>query len=318
MGSQGQFDMEETVRIRIGNQTAYTVQNIMQPFEYAVVNGFDAFEWFPDKKASGAGWMEGDISAEKRSVIKEAARSNDVCLTVHASSRTIPLNPPGDKSIYETIEFAQDIGASLFNIHLSTNGGLRVYYETITPIINQLVEAGIKLSIENTIDTTPADINELFRRLREPGVISADSVGLCLDLGHANLCHTTRNDYLRYVDLIGPDVPIIHLHMHENYGDYDSHLPLFTGPSGRDPSGIMGLFKRLQQRHFTGCVILEQWPIPPSLLNTSRSRLLEIIDSLSIGIPQVADGVVKKISGAAQESSAYHKGSQKEVDNEKT
>jgi len=26
------------------------------PFEYAVESGFNAFEWFPDKKESGEGW----------------------------------------------------------------------------------------------------------------------------------------------------------------------------------------------------------------------------------------------------------------------
>ena len=42
--------------IRIGNQTAFSALTPLEPFEYAVQNGFTAFEWFPDKKETGEGW----------------------------------------------------------------------------------------------------------------------------------------------------------------------------------------------------------------------------------------------------------------------
>ncbi|MBW1791987.1 MAG: hypothetical protein JRJ14_06945 [Deltaproteobacteria bacterium] len=48
--------------IRIGNQTAFMALTPLDPFLYAVENPFDAFEWFPDKKESGAGWALDDIT----------------------------------------------------------------------------------------------------------------------------------------------------------------------------------------------------------------------------------------------------------------
>ncbi len=39
----------------IGNQTAFSAARFMEPFQYALANGFAAFEWFPDKKPDGAG-----------------------------------------------------------------------------------------------------------------------------------------------------------------------------------------------------------------------------------------------------------------------
>src|SRR5947209_6292522 len=48
--------MSDSGSISIGNQTAFSAASLMEPFEYALANGFDAFEWFPDKKESGAGW----------------------------------------------------------------------------------------------------------------------------------------------------------------------------------------------------------------------------------------------------------------------
>jgi len=91
-------------------------------------------------------------------------------------------------------------------------------------------------------------------------------------------CSATRNDYLRFYDGLEPRLPIIHLHLHENWGDADTHLPLFTGPATQNESGIRGLLARLRQRDFSGSMILEQWPHPPSLLNNARKKLLQLWD----------------------------------------
>ena len=72
-------------------------------------------------------------------------------------------------------------------------------------------------------------------------------------------------------------VPIIHLHMHENYGDRDSHLPLFTGPSRQDDRGVRAFLERMVQRRYRGAMILEQWPDPPTLLVEAASRLRTIL-----------------------------------------
>jgi hypothetical protein len=62
-------------QIRIGNQTSFSAQTPLQPFDFALENGFDAFEWFPDKKDSGAGWDTDDIDSEMRQHIKERHRT---------------------------------------------------------------------------------------------------------------------------------------------------------------------------------------------------------------------------------------------------
>ncbi len=94
--------------------------------------------------------------------------------------------------------------------------------------------------------------------------------------------NSTRNDYLKYIDLLDPEVPIIHIHIHENYGDYDSHLPIFTGPAGKDPAGIKGLIERIKKRKFSGSIILEQWPQPAELLDNARNRILDMIAGIRL------------------------------------
>jgi len=266
--------MPDAPLIRIGNQTACSAQTPWQPFEYALANGFDAFEWFPDRKPSGEGWEESDLTVERRREIRAAARGMD--LSVHAQGQANPLRPDAGLVLLQDIALANDLGARLLNVHLYTEEGLEVYLNSILLLVAPLVAADIRLSIENTPLTAPGDFNELFARLHRLPAFRAACVGMCLDLGHANLCPATRNDYLRYLDQLGPHVPIIHVHLHENWGDYDSHLPLFTGPAGSNPAGVRGLIARLKKRQYRGAVILEQWPQPPSLLNEARERLLRL------------------------------------------
>jgi len=263
-------------QIRIGNQTAFSAATPEEPFQYAVENGFDAFEWFPDRNESGQGWDESHVDSSARSYIKETARKHDIRLSVHASLLADPLEIETHGLIIKDIKFTQDIGATLINIHLSAHCGIEEYVEAIIPIIRQIKKAGIKMSIENTPLTTPEDFNRLFALLRGMNIIEKGDVGMCMDVGHANLCNATQNDYLNYIDRLSAEVPVIHIHMHENYGDYDAHFPVFTGAAGRNEEGVRGLMKRLKKRNFAGSMILEQWPEPHSLLNDARRGLVRL------------------------------------------
>ena len=288
--------------IHVGNQTSCWTATPGEPFDFALANGFDAFEWFPDKKP-GVGWDEEDLNAVQRRKIRETAQAHGMRLSVHARWQANPLEPPSWPLFEKDIQLATDLGAALVNIHLYHERGIPAFVEAIQPLINRLAEAGLQLAIENTPHHSPEDFNELFAELRRRNPHYTTHVGMCFDLGHANLCGATRNDYLKFLDRLAPHVPIIHLHLHENYGDADRHLPLFTGPAGQDASGIRGMVERLRKRNFSGSAIFEQWPQPPSLLRQSRDKLVQLLDetmpsptpepTVKTTLPQQsADGVV--------------------------
>ncbi|MDA8086983.1 MAG: TIM barrel protein [Nitrospiraceae bacterium] len=262
------------IRFRVGNQTAFSAADLMAPFHFAVANRFDAFEWLPDKKCGG-GWQESDITAGMRGYIRQTAAGKDISLSVHAPCNFSPFMPDALVVIRNAADFARQTGAGLLVVHLAKEQGLPAYAEAVLPIIRQLSAEGFRIAIENTIDTGPRDFNRLFDLLWSEAADNK-AVGMCLDIGHANLNMETRNDYLGYVDALGPHVPVIHVHMHENHGDSDSHLAAFTGPSAADDSGVRGLVRRLVDRDFSGSMIMEQWPQPPELLATARDRILEI------------------------------------------
>lgn len=261
--------------IRIGNQTSVWCPDPMAPFRFALEHGFDAFEWFADKKenADGTfrGWEENDLDGAARAEIRRAGAEHDVCFTVHAPWQANPLEAEGIDHLLCSLDFARDIGAELVNLHLYMEEGAAGFTNALRPVLRAAKKNEVRLSIENTPHTTPDDFNQTFAellRVAEPG-----SVGMCLDIGHANLCAATHNDYLGYLDALSPTLPIIHLHLHENYGDRDSHLPLFTGPSKLDDRGVRAFLERIGRRGYRGAAILEQWPDPPELLVEAATRL---------------------------------------------
>jgi sugar phosphate isomerase/epimerase len=269
-------------RIRIGNQTAISCADPLEPFQFALEHGFDAFEWFADKKENGngasAGWDESDMDADVRDWIRQAGAVHDVLFTVHAPWQANPLESDGIAHLLRSIDFARDIGADLVNLHLYVDDGPQGYVRALAPVLRQAAAANLRISIENTPQTTPDDFNRTFACLAELPDLPADTTGMCLDIGHANLCAATRNDFIRYLDLLSVQVPIIHVHAHENYGDRDGHLTLFTGPSRHDDAGIRAFAERLRQRAYCGAVILEQWPDPPQLLVEAATRLRSLLE----------------------------------------
>jgi sugar phosphate isomerase/epimerase len=271
--------MPDSGSIHIGNQTACYAATPTEPFEYALANGFDAFEWFPDKKPGNAGWDELDLSPGLRAELRSAAQSRGMRLSVHARWTFNPLIADAAPIVLRDIELAKDLGAAVLIIHLYPQAGMRSYAEAVLPLLRWAAASGLKVAIENTPETTPDQFNELFDELQRLAPPELQHVGMCLDLGHANLCACTRNHYLGYIDRLQAHVPIIHLHVHENWGDADSHLPLFTGPAGRDCRGVQGFLERMVQRRYSGSLILEQWPRPPSLLNEARARLLQMLSA---------------------------------------
>jgi sugar phosphate isomerase/epimerase len=130
-------------QIQIGNQTAFSATWLRDPFDYALANGFDAFEWFPDKKPWGAGWDENNLDAAARADVRQAAAAQGVRLSVHARWPANPLRADAWPIFLRDIELAEDLGAALFNVHLYTERGLDAYVSAITPLLRRASEINL-------------------------------------------------------------------------------------------------------------------------------------------------------------------------------
>ncbi len=114
-----------------------------------------------------------------------------------------------------------------------TNRSLR----ELSPVVR---DRGIAVSLENmprigiTVGHTP---DELLR------MIEGTEIGICLDLGHAN----TTGNISAFLELL-PDIRNIHIH--DNMGERDEHLPL-----GEGNIDFEGILKTLSSGYSHGLVI---------------------------------------------------------------
>ncbi|MCU0539253.1 MAG: sugar phosphate isomerase/epimerase [Desulfobacterales bacterium] len=88
-----------------------------------------------------------------------------------------------------------------------------------TEIAERLNRAGSRLMLENVYEEDPAEIRELFERLHPAGV------GLCLDCGH--LTAFGKAPLGEWIEALGAFIG--QLHLHDNRGQKDDHLPLGRG-----------------------------------------------------------------------------------------
>ena len=80
-------------------------------------------------------------------------------------------------------------------------------------------QAGIKIAVENIFETVPATLVALFQAFPQ-----AD-FGHCFDVGHWQLfADTSLADWFA---ALGPR--LLHLHLHDNHGAADDHLPVGEG-----------------------------------------------------------------------------------------
>ncbi len=91
--------------------------------------------------------------------------------------------------------------------------------ETWSWFADGLNAQGSKLMLENVYEKDPEDVHILLERLQKP------NVGFCLDCGH--LMAFGNADLGRWLEILGPH--IAQLHLHDNRGGDDEHLPMGRG-----------------------------------------------------------------------------------------
>lgn len=107
-------------------------------------------------------------------------------------------------------------------------------FRKLTPILK---DTGVTGLLENMFVTEHGDgwfrllptIYSSGAELRRAADILGDSYGVCLDSGHANI---TKEDIAGTVTAIGDK--LLALHLHDNTGDRDDHLPPYFGNMAMD------------------------------------------------------------------------------------
>ncbi len=91
--------------------------------------------------------------------------------------------------------------------------------------IERYAGIGTTVVLENVMEVSPEFQINLHDRIAHP------NLKLCMDVGHVNL--SSRIEPARWIQAFGPRLH--HVHLHDNHGDRDEHLPIGKGTIAFDP-----------------------------------------------------------------------------------
>lgn len=155
------------------------------------------------------------------------------------------------KQIKNSIELANRIDAEAVVIHPGTISFLPNKFfrkEVIGFAEESMIELGkygADLGVLTTFENMPAFSAMLYQNMRELDDFLVDNdLYMTLDVGHANHAGFSSDE------MIFDSVK--HVHIHDNFGDDDAHLPL-----GEGSIDLKRVVNNLEEKNFNGIYILE-------------------------------------------------------------
>lgn len=204
----------------------------------------DPFEWVYDIEDIGyTGWeivQEGEqcITEENLPKIRELLETTDLCLTMHlpfSDMNLAGLNSGIHKEVLQQMKHYISLASDLVETVVVHPGYLSPYgskipekaWQTNVRSIQELCdtadEDGILIAVENMPNYPMIFGREPDEMLKMILDIDRDNIGMTLDVGHAN----TSAMVTEFLDkCIGK---IVHVHIHDNMGKNDEHLPIGDG-----------------------------------------------------------------------------------------
>jgi len=128
----------------------------------------------------------------------------------------------------QTLDVAATLGASLVVFHPGYDrwryaGQRRLWIEQSLkfwpPLLKRAEQLKIRMALENIFEEEPTSLVDLVSE------VDSDWLGHCFDTGHWNLFGKIA--LTEWLTALGPG--LFHLHLHDNFGDRDAHLPIGEG-----------------------------------------------------------------------------------------
>ena len=135
--------------------------------------------------------------------------------------------------MFNSLEVAAELRSQKVVLHPGHIGGLGIYVKetamahannSLAAIIDRAQGLGLCVCLENMFPrcrafVEPADFVEILQRFPE--------LKLTLDTGHANIGNSGGRRMLEFIEKFGHRIG--HLHVSDNFGERDDHLPLGAG-----------------------------------------------------------------------------------------
>jgi sugar phosphate isomerase/epimerase len=202
------------------------------------------YEWWPSRalleeiESAGFGLVQlpappASVLSDTRSCIRHARAvagtldATDLRSVVHAPGDLLAGEPAADRALAGTLSYAAECGAEQVVYHAqmvvdgrSAQDRLLAETRSLSVLVRTAERLGVILALENlapvypgpeTVSANPLAVRALARRLSSP------AVGLCLDVGHANVIAGLRRTSLHR--MLAPVLDMVCLfHVHDNLG----------------------------------------------------------------------------------------------------
>lgn len=202
------------------------------------------YEWWPSRSmleeidSAGFGMVQlpappASVLSDTRNCIRHARAvagaldTTDLRSVVHAPGDLLAGEPAADRALAGTLSYAAECGAEqvVYHAQMVVDGRAaqdRLLAETrsLSVLARTAERLGVMLALENlapvypgpeTVSANPLAVRALARRLSSP------AVGLCLDVGHANVIAGLRRTSLHR--MVAPVLDMVCLfHVHDNLG----------------------------------------------------------------------------------------------------
>lgn len=222
-----------------------------------------------------------EISLEDRRKLRACqGKGLNLCvhMPIHGVNLTWPVRAVAAASLGElvsTVDLAGEIGADVVVLHPGRlpeeyrpfpewhKRSLDLLRFSLALLLPRAEKQGVKLALENLGNGRDRG---LVQSSEEHRVILDEFPELwaCFDLGHL---HTLGGSPRSYIEALAQR--LIHVHLHDNHGDWDAHLPLDDGTAPWREA-----LRALGKHGFSGRVVLE---IPdPAGLRRSIEKILHL------------------------------------------
>jgi len=244
-------------------------RDIVPEIDWAAEHGFDFVELFlePDEGA-----IERVDAAAIRAALDRCALGTMGHLACYLpiGSPLVQLRRAAGEIAIEYLRVFSELAVPAVTIHanwpsgmFTVDEGLAWQHETLNTVLDACRDLGVQLLYEPV--TTAADDPEILWEL-----FDAFPDLMCnLDTGHANLCGREPPDMIR---ALGPR--IAHMHVHDNNGNSDLHLPPGTGNIDWEET-----FAALREAGYNGTMTLEIFSRDRDYLLLAKRKIERLANS---------------------------------------
>jgi len=182
-----------------------------------------------------------ELNSRRVEMLKKSIEGKNISLSVHAPFADINIASTSAmirhvimKRLKKSIELSAQLNPDYWVFHPGIQSALsdalpnldwRINLESTRKLLMEARKHGLKITIENVPEPFPflmKRVNEFERFYEELGDEGLD-LGITFDVGHANINGQINEFIGRFQD------KIVHMHLHDNNGNADSHLGIGCG-----------------------------------------------------------------------------------------